>query len=177
MMLPTFFRQWLWEKEMRRSIKSLKPTVVDNNFAPKRCVLLYPADMPAWAHLVQQQKVLWPATDLDFAFIGYSEVETSETAVQPPYHLFTKKQLGPAYNLPGAWLQSWSHSADILLVANPTALPAIDLLAAQFPAFFRASVYATEFGELYSFVLQSGPDAPDSRLEAMFPYLQKIMKL
>lgn len=177
MMLPTFVRKWLWKRQMFHHLKAHKSATFNNNFTPKRCVLLYPADLPVWANFAAQQKAIWPSTNLDFAYIGYTEAEAVATAVTPPYHLYTKKQLGAAYNLPTDWLKSWSQSADILLVANPTALPAIDLLAAQFPAFFRASVYATEFGELYSFVLQSGPDAPAGRLEAMHTYLHKMMQL
>ncbi len=177
MMLPPFIRLWLWKKQMNRLRRSYQINGTAKNFAPKRCVLLYPADVAAWSQLVEQRTQLWPNSPLDFAFIGYTETDKEPTNVVPPYYLMHKNQLGTAYNLPENWFQSWSRQTDLLLVANPDAYPALDLLAARFPAFFRVSVYATEFGELYNFVLQSGPDAPESRLGALHVYLQKIMQL
>lgn len=94
-----------------------------------------------------------------------------------PFHRFDDSHLGPAYNLPASWLANWSKPADMLLVANPEQLPALDLLAAELPAFFKVSVFATEFGDLYSFVLQSGPANPAERMETLRAYLQKIMQL
>jgi len=177
MKMPHFLRNWLWEKEMRKLIKAAKTPAIDNSFRPKRCILLYPADDAAWEQLVHKQTSLWPAVAFDFAYIGYNVASASDTPTQPPFHRFDDSMLGLAYNLPANWLAHWSKSADLLLVANPTQLPALDLLAAQLPAFFKVSVFATEFGELYSFVLQSGPDKPEERLQTLHAYLQKIIQL
>lgn len=177
MKMPRLLRNWLWEKEMRKLVKAAKSPAIDSSFVPKRCILLYPADDVAWEQLVLKPRSIWSAVACDFAYIGYTAASTPETRTQPPFHRFDDSMLGAGYNLPANWLAHWSKSADLLLVANPTQLPALDLLAAQLPAFFKVSVFATEFGELYSFVLQSGPDKPEERIKTLQSYLQKIIQL
>jgi|GEM_PF-1734690 hypothetical protein len=177
MKLPRFIRQWLWERQMASQLKNAKNGIIENPFIPKRCVLLYPADHPAWEQIVRKNKQLWPSEQCDFAFIGYHERTPEGYIASPPHHNFDDKMLGAAYNLPATWLANWSKPTDLLLVANPKHANSINSLAAQLPAFFRVSVYETDFGELYSFVLQAGPENPVDRLETLRAYLQKIMQL
>lgn len=177
MKLPHVLRHLLWQRKMRSYLKSAKNVALPSPFSPKRCIVLFDADQTGWEQLFFQKKQAWPSQECDFAFIGYSEKESSSETIGPPFHFFDQKMLGPSYELPAAWLGQWSRQTDVLLVANPAAQAAIDLLAAQLPAFFKASIYATEFGELYGFVLQSGPEQAAERLKSLQVYLQKIMQL
>jgi len=177
MILPRILRHRLWKLKMRKLLKSAKTPAIDHSFSPKRCIILYPAYLNAWEQLVHLQTQLWPGTTCDFAYIGYQADNTSPETIAAPYHCFDDKMLGAAYNLSPEWLSQWSKATDLLVVINPDQKEALDLLAVQLPAFFKVSVFETEFGELYSFVLASGPENPGLRLQTLQTYLQKIMQL